>query len=343
MSAITPEFLHDLETNMRLLTTNNYSRFASNLWWQKMAKTITSKTKRERVSWLLETAKIERTHKGGGQAIFEDMVSQTHEYEHENAAAGLELKKEQLEDLDGNGIDLATHWSKQIGAYAAYWPQKCIARAIIANPVTYDSLAFFHASHPYNPFDTGAGTFANDLTGAVSGAFPGAVPIHAYGSGAVDLEDAVVNLSKVIAYISSWKMPNGEDPRFLTVKKLFHPPAMRARITQMFSAKFMTSGTGTVDIGQMVNDFGFEPVEVPELGAGFSGGSDTTYYVGTSEQLSDELGAFAYIDREPFSVVYHGPMTDADLARMRKFQWTTEGRNTVAPGHPFLLVRCKAA
>lgn len=345
MSAITPSFVIDLETNMRLITQQEYGRLAANLWWNKLAKSMPSKSRKERITWLLDTAKIERTARGGGQAIFEDIVAQTVEYESENAAAGLELKKEQLEDLDGNGIDLATHWSRQIGAYAAYWPQKILAKAILANANSYDGVAFFSQSHPYNPFNTGAGTYSNDLTGSVSGVYPGAVPIHAYGSGNVAIDVAIQNIARALAYVASWKMPNGEDPRFLRATKLFYPPAMRARVVQMFNAKFISSSNtaGSIDIQAMVGDYGLpEPVEMPELGSAF-GGSDTTYYLGTEDLLASELGAYIYIEREPFSVIYHGPMTDADLARVRKFQWTTEGRNTLQPGHPYLFIRCQGA
>ena len=143
MGALTPEFLFDLESNMRVIAEREYERLLSNLWWQMVAKVMPSGAKRERINWLLDTARIERTIAGGGQVSFEDIVSRTTEFVNLNAAAGLELKKEELEDHDGNGVQLATHWSRQMGAYAAYWPQKMIADAIKANDDTYDALPFF--------------------------------------------------------------------------------------------------------------------------------------------------------------------------------------------------------
>lgn len=123
MGAITPSFVFDLESNMRTITAHEYDRLNKSLWWTNVAKQLASGAKKERISWLLDTAKIERTARGGGQVSFEDIVSQTTEYENLNASAGLKLKKEQLEDTDGNGLQLAAHWSRQMGAYAAYWPQ----------------------------------------------------------------------------------------------------------------------------------------------------------------------------------------------------------------------------
>lgn len=342
MGQLTPSFLYDLETNMRVITSREYERLTSRLWWNQVAKTMPSQARKERISWLLDSAQIYRTTSGGGQMIFDDILMQTVEYENQNAAAGLELKKEQLEDLDGNGVELATHWSRQIGAYSAYWPQKVVAQAILANPTGYDNVAFFANNHPVNPFNTGAGTYANLFTGASSGIYPGAIPIDT----SVTVDVAVQNLAKAIAYVASLKMPNGVDPRFLRVASIIVPPALVARAQQITNAKFLAqaaaSGGGSGDVEAVIRNFGLgQPIEAPELGSAF-GGSDTTYYLAMETITSNELGAFAYINREPFAVNYIGPMTDAEFARQRKFQWTTEGRNTVAPGHPFLLFRCQA-
>lgn len=346
MAQLTPSFLFDLESNMRVISAKEYQRLTSNLWFPKVARPMPSQSKKERVSWMLDTAKIERPQAshGGGQAIFEDLVMLTDEYKNENAVAGLELKKENIEDLDGNGVQLATEWSRMVGAQAAYWPQKTLADAIRSNPVTYDALPFFSpigSAHPVNPFKPNAGSFANDFTGAPAGIYPGAVPVDA----SVTVDVALDNLNAVKAYIASIVMPNGEDPRFLMVNAILHPPALTSRLQQLTQAQFIAqaaaSGGGSADVKAVITNQGFgQPIEAPELGSAF-GGSDTTYYVLAQEITSDELGAFLYLDREAFSILFHGPMTDAQLARIRKLQWTIEGRNTTQPGHPYLMFRCQ--
>lgn len=340
MAAITPEYLVDLETNMRLVSSQLYQRLQSKLWWRTICKEMTSNAKKERITWLLDSAKISRTGKGGN-IEFEDIVSQTTEFENLNAATGLKLKKEQLEDHDGNGVDLAAHWSRQMGSYAAYWPQKMLAQAMLANPSTYDGKAFFATDHPVNPFDTALGTFRNRFTSTSSGIYPGALPI-----GSVSVEVAIENLAKAIAYVASIPMPNGEDPRHLELGTMLVPPALSARASQITNAKLIaqvaSSGAGSADVEAVIRDFGLaQPVVCRELGSAF-GGSDTTWYLAVRDVTADELGAFVYVNREPFSVVYHGPQTDAQLARIREFQWTTEGRNVIGPGHPYLLFRCEA-
>jgi len=349
MAQLTPEFLFDLESNLRVISEKEFERLLSNLWWQQVGKVMPSGAKKERINWLLDTAKIERPlgSRGGGQAIFEDIVMQTVEYENENAVGGLELKKEQLEDLDGNGVQLATHWARQMGAQAAYWPQKEIAKAIRANGLTYDGLPMFSdfsAQHPVNPFKPAGASFANHLTGAPSGIFPGFVPVHATGAGAVTVDVAIDNINLALAYIASIKMPNQEDPRMLKLSGILHPPNLTARMQQITKAQFIAQGAatggGAADVSAIIKNFGFgTPLEAPELGSAF-GGSDTDYYLLVQEITSNELGAFVYVDREPFGMIFHGPQTDAQLARMKKLQWLTEGRNVVGNGHPYLIFKC---
>lgn len=352
MAQLTPSFLFDLESNIRVISENEYERLVQNLWWQNVAKTMPSGSKKERINWLLDTAKIERplASRGGGQAIFEDIVMQTTEFENQNAVGGLELKKEQLEDLDGNGVDLASHWARQMGSQAAYWPQKEIATAIKANPVTYDGVVMFKDNtgadtthHPFNPFNPNAGFFANHLTGAADGIYPGAVPVDE----TVTVDVALNNINAALAFVASLKMPNGEDPRMLKLSKILHPPALTHRMQQLTKAQFIAqaaaTGGGAGDVGAVIQNFGLgTPIEAHELGSAFTNGSDTDYYLLVESVTSNELGAFVYVDREPFGINFHGPMTDAELARARKFQWLTEGRNVVGAGHPYLMFKCSS-
>ena len=118
----------------------------------------------------------------GGNIAFDDLVSVLTEYENKWAGDGLKLRRDQLTDTDGGGMDLASQWSTDIGAQMAYWPQKQAAfflkNAHTASLFTgYDAKAFFATDHPVNPQNTGLGVFANLFTGAASGAYPGALPI----------------------------------------------------------------------------------------------------------------------------------------------------------------------
>jgi len=348
MSALTPAFVMDLEKNMRVISAQEYQRLLGSLWYSRVAKTMPSGAKSERVTWLLDTATIEYTDRLGGGVTFDDILSRTTEFENRAATKGLKLNRFQLEDHDGNGIALAEHWSRQIGAYSAYWPQKQIAAAIRnggeATSTTYDGRPFFDTAHPVNPFDSSLGTFRNDFTSTSSGVYPGAVRIDT----GVTVDVALDNLQKAKAYIQSLKMPNGEDPRGLRVAGLIVPPALAARAVQLTQAKFIAqdagSGGGGADVEAVIANMGYgQLIVADELSSAFTNGSDTTFYIVAEQLAGDQLGALVYVNREPFSVVYNGEMTSAELSRMNEMQWIVRGRNVVGYGHPYLLFRCKAS
>lgn len=347
-------WLHDLEQNMRSITIDQYKSLLDKLWWQRVAAQKTSMAKSEVFAWLISTATIKAMEPG--QNDFEEMLSQYTEIVNEFASAGLMLRREQLEDIfngvpGGEGLNKARRWSADVGKQAAYWPQKLVARAILdgaeATSLTYDGLPFFDDGHYVNGVDDSDGEFSNILNPTTVG---GATRID----GAVTLDVAVENLNRVRAYIATIPMPNGVDPRNLQMRAILHPPAMRFRAVQLTSASLIAqaaaSGGGGGDVAAAVRDWNLEePIEARELGASYespagNSGSDTTYYVVASEMAADdELGALVYQVREPFSVVYHDGMTDAELARTRELQWVSQGRNAVGYGHPYMLFKVDAS
>jgi len=330
---------------MQGITEREYERLRSNLWWQTVARLRGSTGRKDIIMWLLSTAQI-RDQGLGGNIHFDDIVSQTTEIENRYSGAGLKLRRAQLEDTDGNGFELASQWSGDIGAYMAYWPQKQ-ATDLLKNGHTaslytaYTTKAFFATDHPLNPYNLSAGTYANLLTGGASGTYPGALPLD----DSQDLDDALVNLGKLCAYIASIKMPNGVDPRFLRPEAILCSPRMFPRAVQLTSAKFLAqvagSGAGSADVEAVIKALGFAtPIQADEL-AGFE--SDTTYYVVCKQVASSQLGALIYSEREPYRINYYGTVDQAQLNRSQELEWHCLGRNVIAPGHPYLLIKCKGS
>jgi hypothetical protein len=324
---------------MQGITEREYERLRSNLWWQKVARLRPSTGRKEIIMWLLSTAQI-RDQGAGGNIHFDDLVSQTTELENKYSGAGLKLRRAQLEDTDGNGFELASQWSSDIGAYMAYWPQKQ-AVDLLKNGHTaslytaYTTKAFFATDHPLNPYNLGAGTYKNLLTGG------DALPLD----DSQDLDDALVNLGKLCAYIATIKMPNGVDPRFLRPEAIICPPRMFPRLVQLTSAKFLAqvagSGAGSADVEAVIKALGFAtPIQADEL-AGFE--SDTTYYVVCKQVAQSQLGALIYSEREPYRINYYGTVDQAVLNRSQELEWHCLGRNVIAPGHPYLLIKCKGS
>lgn len=348
MPALTPQFLFDLETRMQVVSAAEFQRLTAQLRWSMIAKSMTSQSARERLIWMLDTAGIQYEDRLGGGVEFEELISNTFEFENKTATGGMELNVNKFTDLDGGGVNLAAEWSRQISAKAAYWPEQQVWAAVCAGDqtgfTTYDGKKFFDTAHPLNPFDSSVGTFNNVFTGGASGAYPGACPIDA----SVTLDQAFINLQKVITYIRQIKMADGVTPRKLRARHLFVPPALTMRAQQLTNAKFIaqaaTGGAGAADVEAVINNWGIgQPVEIDELGAAMTNGSDTSYYIGVEQLTSDPIGALVYCEREPFSIVYNTGMTDAQLQRANKLQWTTRGRNKVVYGHPYLLFKVKAS
>lgn len=344
MPAVTPEFVFNLESRMRVITEAEYLRMAASevIWWDKITKIIPSGAGREIFTWVLNTAQLEKQGKTGGKIAFEDMMMATTEYTVEQAGKGLRLGKNKFEDIDGNGVQLATEWSQQMGAQHGYWPQSQIAD-LLKNGETekaYDSKNFFATDHPNNGIDSSNGTFKNLFTGG------DAAPIDE----SVSLDVAVKNLGKVYAAIGSMKMPNGVTPRFLRPAGILCAPTLMMRASQVTDAKFIgmqsTGGAGSADLAGVIKKLGFgEAWQADEL-AGFENG--TTYFVIAKQVDGSSLGGFAYVDREPFSIRYYtgrggGNGVDAILDRSNELEWHTSGRNVAGYGHPYLIFKVKAA
>lgn len=348
MPTLNQDFLFNVESRMRIIANPEYQRLNAETHWREVAKELPSDGRKERLLWLLDTAGIDYVSALGGEIEESDQVTNTTEFEAKAATGGLRLNRFQMEDSDGGGIEAAANWARGAAAYAAYWPEKQVWKAVCAGDqagnVTYDTKKFFDLAHPVNPFDSSAGTFDNVFKTSGGTGGPGAVPID----NSVTADVALTNLVKAISYIRKIKMPNGVDPRKLRAAKLFVPPSMIDRATQLTSSKFIAqaaaSGGGSADIQTVISALGIPtPVVVDEISAAMPNGSDTSYYLGVETTMSDNLGALVYVNREPFQIIYNNGMTDADLQRANSLQWTTRGRNVVGYGHPYLLFKCMAS
>lgn len=386
MPDLTPSFVMQYERRMRAITETEYTRrlAAGNLWWNKVVRTIDIEGKSERITWLLNTALIEPVGpSGSGTISFENLVTQTVEYPVLRHAKGIRVLRDQLEDLNGTGLSILNDWSMQIGNEMAYYPQRQAAQLILNGAATngsanaYDGKPFFADNtnaHPNNPFNTGAGTYANWLHGSSSGTYPGALPID----DSVTVDVALKNLGKGIAYVAGFKMPNGVDPRFLSVKGLLIPPAMAPRVRELTKAKYIAqaaaTGGGSGDVEALIFGWGLgEPMVAQEFAAttsypnvqvatadpttgaitmkdaGTVTGSDTTYYLICQEMSTTQLGGLLNVQRKPFKVTYYSGDSPGStglsetLDRANELEYHVQGRNAPQYGHPYTIIRVDAS
>lgn len=316
MAEISPVFQFDFQRNLNLRFSNAWARVLKELWWNKVAITNSSSTLQELFEWMLETAQIRHTGSKGDELIFEDLVAISHQITNDNFGVGLELSRNSIED---NKYDRAAKWAADVGAAAAYWPQRQIV-SLIQNGKTnkgYDGKVFFATDHPVNPFDSSMGTYANLFTNT---------PLTA------------ANLASVVASIVAIPHP-GDAPRYLKPTILVVEPSNTLAALEITGAEIYTdplNSGGTSPATNMIKQkYGFgTPIVVPELAA------DTgVWYVGCEADEDALAGAFIYQERKAFELTSYTGMTQAELDRFNTFQWHLRGRNTAAYGHPYLFFR----
>lgn len=341
MGMVPTQVVLDFQTNLVAIMEQEYNRLSANLWWTKVAKVRPSATLKETIAWLIVDALI-RDQGSGGNYAFDDLGTKTTEIENRYAGAAFRVTKAQLTDLHngipgGAAFELGAEWAAQIGAYMAYWPQKqtayCLKNGHTASLFTaYDGKALFATDHLTNAADSSKGSFSNYLSG-------GAYDV----SGAVTTDVALEVLNTVRASIAAYKMPNGEDPRLLYPRGIVCSPKLSPRLSQLTKAKYIAqaaaTGGGSADVEAYIQTQGYgEIIEAPEL-AGFE--SDKTFFVICDIAATSQLGAVVYQEREAFSMDKYDPASSPELGRLQAFEWHVQGRNAVAAGHPYAIVKVK--
>lgn len=333
VGAITPEWLADVETDMQALTESSYTALNEDSWWRDVLTPKSIASRKVVFAWLLSTAQIKFEGKAGGNKHFEEIMSQSMSFETQHAGNALRLHRDRMLDADGSGLEVAGQWSRDMGEYMAYWPQKLAADMLMngvtaAKYIAYTGKQLFANNHPLNPYKLNAGTYSNLFTGnTITG---------------VDAASLQV-LINIFALIASVKQANGKDPRRLRPQQIYAGPKLFPIFVQLTGAKFLSSaGAGSSDYDGLIKMLGYaKPVLVDEL-VGFEG--DTTFFVGAKPPVGTQLGAGIYVEREAFNIGYYTGDSGNDpmLRRLKELEWDLDGRNEIVPGHPFMLYKCTA-
>lgn len=325
---VTPEFIVSFETEIQAIQANNWQRVGAMLTWDKIMKVRPSATKREILVWMLETARI-YPEGNGGNTRFDDMVAATFSYENDNAGAGLKLTKNEIEDNQmANGpagvgvLDYARKWASDISNAAMFYPEQALYN-LIANGTTatgYDGVTFFNAAHPTNPnAPTGGTTYSNIITGVDIRNTPGTQD---------GLVAAQARFATALATVRAARFLNG-IPRYLKPTALIVPTALQFAAQQMVGAGVLGLTTN------ILTNQNLEVIVNPLLD-----GAPTTYYLAVDDMMSDDLGAFIWSEREPFTLRSYSMLDESALNRRDELEWTMKGRNSAQYGHPYLIYQC---
>lgn len=326
---ITPSWVHTFETNLQTLIQDAWARRRAKLVYDLFVDKRSSTAGRELIFWLLETARIHREGKGGNKR-YDDIAAQYFEIVNEDSGNGLILTKNEINDNQMAGalkgmptLDYAANWARQMGGAAACWPEDEFFSLIFSGEtkLAYDGVPFFSAAHPINPLaGAGSPTYPNLLTGAT-------YAIDATAAATVDI--AAANFARAVAVIETLTQPNGQ-PRNLKVRHALFGPNLRKRGTEVLASKYLTLN----NIDNVVSQYGIEPVISAKIT------SATGYYL-ACEIIPGEGGPVIYQEREPYVLSSYLPASTAELQRRKEFEWSFDGRNAIAFGHPYLLFNVK--
>src|SRR5438477_33470 len=106
--ALTLSFVFQYERRMKAITENEYVRrlMAEHMWWNKVMRTTNIEGRTERMTWFLDTATIQPAGPDfNGTMSFKNMVTQTAEYPTFHHNKGIRVHVDQIEDLDGTGLN----------------------------------------------------------------------------------------------------------------------------------------------------------------------------------------------------------------------------------------------
>jgi hypothetical protein len=314
----------------------------------RLAVTIPSGSRKEILNFLIDGSSY--ADGASGSVRYDDLTIVDYDVTILDAAKGFKIRKQQLEDLDSNAIDAAGTWTRNTANQGRYWKRKKVMQMIrdaasSGNVIAYDGKDFFATDHPVNPDDPQMGDYANILTGAPSGAYPGACPIDRTNAATDDI--ALQNVTKALKHVLELKAPNG-DPRYFSAAEIsiVHPPALLDRVQTITKAKIISRlAAEGIELAMQNVSFG-SPMIAPELGAAY-GGSDTTYYLNVRAPSASKGSAFLHVLREAFSIQFYSGMSPADgidaaLMRAQELEWLSHGRYAVAPGQPHRLHKCEA-
>jgi hypothetical protein len=166
----------------------------------------------------------------------------------------------------------------------------------------------------------GGGTYSNIIS---------AVPINATPNTIDGLVAAQASFAKALAAVAKQKFLNGV-PRYLQPTVMLVPTALQYR------AELLTGGSLLAQSDNILKNRNIQVIVDPLLDT-----EPDVYYLGVSDLLSDELGAFVWSEREPFSLRTYSLFDEAALNRKDEFEWTMKGRNAAVYGHPYLMYRCE--
>lgn len=319
------EHVLTVEDRLGKAVVNDYQVALENSWWDRCMMERPGGGRKEILEFLLTTADIHLLE--DGEQKYDELVTQFFEFTHETRGTGLKVTRDQFEDDE---LQKAQEWAGQVGAAMALAPQYQAVSLILSGETAlgYDDKPFFAEDHPVNPFDTSKGDYAN-LLGSLALADTDGHPI-------------LKNFNAAEAAIRSFKMPNGRNrnlqPTFLMV-----PPSLKGAAIELTGARVILATENVFQSDFKANfngksHTGVEVIVVNEL----EDDSNSDWYLGCNAAGTNMM-PLMYSNRRPYTMNSYNGLTQVELGRLRFLEWLVDGRNVAFFGHPYQLIKVKAA
>ena len=224
------------------------------------------------------------------------------------------IRRNDLDDDMSGAVQMALSRVKNGAGKYIRIADRLIFGVLKNNDTCLDGLALFHATHKVNPADSASATYSNTASGALT---PAA-------------------LAAAKATMLGFKLPDGDpandDPRVIVV-----PPALETIARKIADADVIVYDSAVAAQESNIFKGLYTVVVVPQLGAGFSGGSDTAWYLADASDPEDR--PLIWQDREALEMTTRFNPSDPGVFDLDMYTWGTRARFNAAGGNPKKIVR----
>jgi hypothetical protein len=268
-----PSFQYRIDQSILKIKETAYANFlkSENCWYPAITRLIPTRSAKQFVTWVLETAYLESLGMSTDLPARELALVET-SFVPGNVGGRYEISLNQFTDLDGAGVNLIEDWVTQVTQQGVIYPQLQLGKYLLGGEAaataqqTYDSQVFFSQSHPYNPVtgvQANCGTFSNIFTGTKGSAWgggggtcPTTDPNLTIYPGALNVltstfDASLEYLQHIAAYIGSIRMSNGLMPRYLRPLGILAPTTLCPRLSQLLAAKSIAYPASSLGAGSM--------------------------------------------------------------------------------------------
>lgn len=256
-------------------------------WSDSIVTTIPSKGAEQLIGWL---DKIPSMRKWTGNRVMNHAVIRTFSVYNDKYEDGVGMDRSNVED---NQLGLYAQALKMLGDHAAKWKDRLNGLKIKENPVGFDGVPFFSASHAVDLDNPTAGVYSNVITSAATfaSAYNQAVALGSDFIGA-DGESMGFTITHVVTdgehavplnvFLNMAFVPNAAGTATQSNPFVGIAQGVTANELNLTSAEKTALGAGKyyvyfLDLSKGISPFVFSERDVPELQTlGNQGAYDTT-------------------------------------------------------------------